>query len=67
MLLHLIILHPARPEVDELVAELARDGADEEAVIETAGRLCDEGLAHREGNWIRPTGAAIRSYELWEG
>jgi hypothetical protein len=63
MLLHLVILHPARLELSELIGDF---GSDTRAVIAAAERLREDGLVQRAGGRVWPTAAAIRSYELWE-
>ena len=66
-LLHLIVLHPARLEMSQLIGDLAADGqSDRETVIATAERLREDGLVDRGEGRVWPTPAAIRSYELWE-
>ncbi len=67
MLLHLIVLHPERLEMTELIGDFAAGGGfDAETVTATAERLREEGLVERAEGRVWPTAAAIRSYELWE-
>ena len=66
MLLHLIVLHPERLEMTELIGDFAAGGSDAEMVTATAERLREEGLVDRAEGQVWPTPAAIRAYELWE-
>lgn len=67
---HLVMLHPARITEAELIQELAT--ADSDEIAEQAGvaqTICDLaaiGLIHRQGLFVLPTRAALRSYELWQ-
>jgi hypothetical protein len=64
----LLAAHPAQRSSDELVRELTDhpDDFGERDRIENATRdLVGAGLAHRHGNFIFATRAAVRFDELW--
>lgn len=68
LLTHVLMLHPRRLTEEELAVELAVGPADDLQGVESAmAALAEIGLLERDGDFVEPTPAAIRSYELWEG
>jgi len=69
VLRQLLALHPIQLTLGELVREIAGEAAgfaEKDAVERAVRQLSATGLAHRNGDVVRPSRAALRLDELFE-
>ena len=69
VLRQLLALHPIQLKLDELVREIVGEAADfvqTDAVERAIRQLTATGLAHRNGDIVCPSRAALRLDELFE-
>jgi hypothetical protein len=68
VLRQLLALHPVQLTLGELVREIAGEAAgfaEKDAVERAVEQLIATGLAHRDGDIVRPSRAALRLEELF--